>query len=149
MTEARCDTPSCVSLRLMLGSPSLFHEPLRRPCAGLMTFDLHAREWAAAWCGRQGIRATSSAGPSRSVHDDPVNVGEASPREGAAAPGPPGVHLPCRRGSAGGLGYLCRAGRPGPRDRGRAAGPALTGDRALLLFPPGLEYVSGFLGCLY
>src|SRR6185295_14047079 len=25
----------------------------------------------------------------------------------------------------------------------------LAGERALLLYPPGLEFVSGFLGCLY
>jgi acyl-CoA synthetase (AMP-forming)/AMP-acid ligase II len=31
---------------------------------------------------------------------------------------------------------------------GRGAGQA-TGHRALLLYPPGLEYIAGFLGCLY
>src|SRR5262245_45562038 len=32
--------------------------------------------------------------------------------------------------------------------RGRGAGQA-TGRRALLMYPPGLEYIAGFLGCLY
>src|SRR4051794_11862974 len=31
----------------------------------------------------------------------------------------------------------------------RLAGSASPGDRALLLFPPGLDFISAFFGCLY
>src|SRR5262245_62157462 len=39
-------------------------------------------------------------------------------------------------------------------DRARAIGATLqatqaTGQRAILLYPPGLEFIAGFLGCLY
>ena len=41
-----------------------------------------------------------------------------------------------------------------PRGRARALGAFLrgaggAGERALLLYPPGLEFITAFLGCLY
>ena len=39
---------------------------------------------------------------------------------------------------------------PGPRDRRPAPGGGLRrGERALLLYPPGLDFIAAFFGCLY
>ena len=38
---------------------------------------------------------------------------------------------------------------PGPSPRRCAAVASLPGERALLLYPPGLEFVAAFFGCLY
>ena len=69
----------------------------------------------------------------------------AAERAGAAR-----LHLPRRRRGGGGAPHLRRARPPGAGDRRRrsqAAGAA--GERALLLYPPGLDFIAAFFGCLY
>ena len=44
---------------------------------------------------------------------------------------------------------LSRVGPPGPRDWGWLESLDLVGERALLLYPAGLEFIAAFFGCLY
>ena len=56
---------------------------------------------------------------------------------------------PRRRGRRGGDDHARRARPPCTGPGGPLAGPRAGGERALLLYPPGLEFIAAFFGCLY
>ncbi len=67
---------------------------------------------------------------------------------GAAGAG--GVHLSGGRRVRGGAPHLRGARPPGARRSRRALAASVPpGERALLLYPPGLDFIAAFFGCLY